>query len=280
MRREWLFYAFWGTLAIACFSAAILMAAPAHAEWKGRVPLNTQIDQANFSVNGSCSGTLISLDQRWILTANHCTESQYETVTVEDVLPDGEVVEKKIRRAVPGYVEQITFADGMSIKTVRYRTVVVRSDKEKDLALLQITSPIANLTAAKIACQAPMRGEDVYIVGNPQGLYASVVKGMVSSDERTYDSIHLGDDGNRDNRLMQISGGVIPGNSGGAVYNAAGELVGVPVLAHRTLETLGFAVPITEIHAFFCKAQRPGNCALSGGPDMTDSLDGISRTRV
>jgi len=50
--------------------------------------------------------------------------------------------------------------------------------------------------------------------------------------------------------LMQISGGVVGGNSGGAVYNMNGEFVGVPVLAHRVNEVLGFAVPLPMVRKF------------------------------
>src|SRR5690606_10028932 len=90
-------------------------------------------------------------------------------------------------------------------------------------------------------------------VGNPGGaLYSSVTSGIVSSLQRSYGTIDFGRDQD-DQPLMQISGGVVGGNSGGAVYDDRGRLVGVPVVANRTNETIGFAVPLAEIKAFLAE---------------------------
>src|SRR5690606_1351932 len=96
----------------------------------------------------------------------------------------------------------------------------------------------------------PIRGETVYIVGNPMGtLYSSVTVGIVSSVQRDYGLIGF-DNTNQQQALMQISGGVVGGNSGGAAYNSNGEIIGVPVLGHRTNEVIAFATPLAAIKEF------------------------------
>jgi S1-C subfamily serine protease len=55
--------------------------------------------------------------------------------------------------------------------------------------------------------------------------------------------------------LMQVSGGIIGGNSGGAVYDANGGLIGVPVIAHQANEIIGFAVPLPAIKEFLKNAK-------------------------
>ena len=236
---------------ILAMAAAICLASPAFADWSGD-KMNAQIDQTNFVVNQGCSGTLIDAVNRYILTAAHCVGAQYKTTIREEIADDGEVKKKEVRILIPGNVQQITFNDhGNEIREVTYRTKMVVVDRFRDLAVVQIISPVPNIIASKIACGDVKRGDRVKIVGNPTGvLYSSVVEGIVSSVERDYSTINFGDTEQSDKGLIQISGGVIGGNSGGSVYNDAGELIGVPVIAHRSNETLGFAVPVWAIRDF------------------------------
>lgn len=217
--------------------------------------MNTQIDQTNFVVNEGCSGTLIDVEQRLILTAKHCVSQQYKTEKVEDIAEDGTVTEREVRIAIPGTVSQITFAGSNAVSTVEYRTKVLRSDRGTDLALLQIKAEtIPNKVSAPIACENVVRGDEVLIVGNPAGLYSSVTKGIVSSVQRSYEiAPSLNGSLSHEEPLIQVDGGVVGGNSGGAVYNSEGELVGVPVAAYRFWEKLGFMAPISSVLEFLNK---------------------------
>ena len=48
--------------------------------WENIKEMNEQIDQTNFIVGGGCSGTLISIEYRLILTAHHCIKGEIRTV--------------------------------------------------------------------------------------------------------------------------------------------------------------------------------------------------------
>lgn len=223
-----------------------LSVVPAKADWSPK-SMNKAIDQTNFLVNSGCSGTLINVKERYILTAAHCVEAQYKTMERELVSDEGVVTKEKYRKLIDGSVAQIDFADGDSVKSTIYSVTLKAVDKSVDLAVVQIKGPIPNTVAAEFAEEEPVRGDEVYVVGNPAGvLYSSVVKGIVSSNDRSYGLIGSSEDG----RLMQVSSGVIGGNSGGAAYNSEGKIVGVPVMASKINEILGFCVPLRVIKKF------------------------------
>lgn len=225
-----------------------VLSLPASAEWSIR-DMNRTIDQTNFLVNDKCSGTLVNAAAQYILTAAHCVDSQYETAERETVAPDGKITTEKYRRMIDGKVTQLTF-NGVE-KDVRtdYRVKLVAVDTSKDLAVVQVIGALpVGLTATVLATVDPERGDKVYIVGNPMVmLYASVVPGYVSSLNRSPSLLGID---HIKTPLLQISGGTIGGNSGGAVYNDKGELVGVPVLASRIHAILGFAVTVSAVREF------------------------------
>lgn len=239
-------------LAVAIALAALTTVA--RAEWDVAA-MNRQIDQTNFLVNEGCSGTLIDKDRGYILTANHCVARQFETVDRERVKENGEVEKYTVRVARPGTASQLTFSGPNETQRTQFVFKIKAHDDKSDLALLQVVSKLPNLIAAPIACTMPQRGEVVYSVGNPfTKLYSSVTKGIVSSTQRSYSAIGADGEGttedNSENGLIQHTASIEPGNSGGALYNDRGELVGVNVRVIIINETVGFAAPLDDIQKF------------------------------
>lgn len=231
--------------------AAILIVTPAHAEWS-TADMNRQIDQTNFLINNSCSGTLIDADKGYILTAEHCITNQYRIVEREKIDSDGIVTKEKVRVITPGTVSQKFYKGPHEIQTNTFVFKIVLSDRRLDLALLQTKAKLPNTLSAKLACAEPMRGESVFAVGNPYGiLYSSVTKGIVASNQRSYETIGIDDQDN--NGLMQISAPIVGGNSGGAVYNSEGLMVGVPVRGSPMNEAFSVSVPLYDIKRFLMR---------------------------
>jgi len=118
---------------------------------------------------------------------------------------------------------------------------VVGVDAETDLALLKVD--LGNLPAIKLGNSGQLRvGDVVLAIGNPYGLSKSVTQGIVSATGRHgLEDLVTFDD------FIQTDAAINAGNSGGALINVAGELVGIntAVLAQDSdTEGIGFAIPV------------------------------------
>jgi len=122
----------------------------------------------------------------------------------------------------------------------KYKATLIGTDPESDIALLKIEAaeklayiPFANSDAIKI-------GEWVLAVGNPYNLTSTVTAGIVSAKGRDLQG-NSGIDS-----FIQTDAAVNPGNSGGALVNTRGELVGInTAISSKTGSFVGysFAVP-------------------------------------
>jgi hypothetical protein len=232
--------------------AFLCLASPSLA-WEQKA-MNAQVDQTNFLVNNNCSGTLIGDPKfKYILTAHHCIMSTYQTVTKRDIQPDGTVKERKVQVSVPGTVSQIYSKGPTEVQRNSYVYKVVADDDKHDLALLLVQTALPNREGAPMACKPLERGDEVTAVGNAFiVLYSSVSKGTVASVTRSYRDLGLiGDLGDStddgEHGLVQHTAMISGGNSGGALYNAKGEFVGVNV---RGGGGWSFAVPYEDIKTF------------------------------
>lgn len=233
-------------------AALLLLTAPATGNTIEPWRLNQLIDNTNFLINSGCSGTLIDTRENHILTAAHCILSQYETVEREKI-EDGVVKKEKVKVAKPGTVSQIFYKGPLEVQKNSYIFKIIASDRNIDLALLKVETKLPSESAAPIACSGVIRTEPVYAVGNSFGvLYSTVTKGIVSSLSRSYRDLQITDlsepSDAGENGLVQHSATIAPGNSGGALYNEQGELVGVNV--RGMVGGFAFAVPLDDVKKF------------------------------
>lgn len=119
---------------------------------------------------------------------------------------------------------------------------LVGMDKETDLAVLKIDG--AGLPAAEFSDSSVLRvGDTAYAIGNPlgDGLQRTMTEGIISGIDRTMPVEGM------DMVLIQTSAAINSGNSGGALVNQYGQVVGITNMKmmsyYDTLEGLGFAVP-------------------------------------
>ena len=121
-----------------------------------------------------------------------------------------------------------------------YDATIVGSDATSDIAVLKIEA--TGLTPAVIGDSSALAvGETVVAVGNPLGtLSNTVTDGIISALNR---EVTVEDN---DMTLLQTNASISPGNSGGGLFNANGELIGVvnAKSSYSEAEGIGFAIPI------------------------------------
>jgi len=194
---------------------------------------------------GLGSGVVITQDG-YILTNNHVIES------ADDI--------------------RVEFIDGRSFKAK-----LVGADKPSDLALLKIdqtglpTLPLGNSDAVQV-------GDVVLAVGNPLGIGQTVTMGIVSAKGR---STGNGDGSYED--FLQTDAPINHGNSGGALVNTKGELVGInsQIVSQSDGNIgIGFAIPANMAHRVMDSLRTDGRVRRSQlgvtvqpvTSDMADSL--------
>ena len=144
--------------------------------------------------------------------------------------------------------------DGSDIKVTTfdnktYDAEVVGYDAKNDLAVLKIDAE--GLTPVILGSSDNLNvGDDVIAIGNPLGeLTFSLTKGCVSALNR---NVTLND--NLQMNLIQTDCAINSGNSGGALFNMYGEVIGITNAkysnngdAEASIESIGFAIPIDSV---------------------------------
>lgn len=123
-----------------------------------------------------------------------------------------------------------------------YEATIVGNDEKTDLAVLKIEKD--GLTAAELGDSNSIKiGEFAMAIGNPLGMQSSVTSGIISALNRTIN----GEDGNT-YTLIQTDAAINSGNSGGALVNSEGKVIGINTLklSGTGIEGMGFAIPIND----------------------------------
>ena len=170
---------------------------------------------------GSGSGVIISTDG-YIVTNNHVVDGADElTVTLND--------------------------------NKEYSARIIGTDKTTDLALIKISA--TNLPAMPIGDSDKLKvGEWVLAVGNPFNFNSTVTAGIVSAKARS-----LGANGIE--TFIQTDAAINSGNSGGALVNTRGELVGINAMLYSqtgSYSGYGFAIPTTIMNKVVADLKKYG----------------------
>ena len=165
-----------------------------------------------FATEGVGSGVIFKSDG-YIITNNHVIAGASEIIVS---LSDGNTINGKL----------------------------IGTDEMTDIAVVKVDAkdlPVAELGDSDTV----VVGEPAIAIGNPMGLefQGSVTVGVISALNRTLD---LND---RRVKLFQTDAAISPGNSGGALVNADGEVIGInsAKLATTGVEGMGFAIPINTV---------------------------------
>lgn len=171
---------------------------------------NTATDRPRFRVETAFASAVILDEEGYLVTNYHVFQDEPTEIRVQ--LSDGRIAEPQF----------------------------VGLDAETDLALLKVNLP--DLQPITLARSDDLRiGDVVLAIGNPYGLSTSVTQGIVSATGRNlYQLVTFAN-------FIQTDAAINAGNSGGALINSLGELVGInaAVLAQDTgTEGIGFAIPV------------------------------------
>jgi serine protease Do len=115
---------------------------------------------------------------------------------------------------------------------------IVALDPFHDLAVLKIEETLTEeiLPVVFSSDDKTVMGTKVFVVGNPLGLERTVTEGVVSHSGRNFGG----------NLYIQIDAPVNPGNSGGPLFDAGGEVLGVVCMGVYGMEGLNFAIPARD----------------------------------
>ncbi len=172
---------------------------------------------------GAGSGVVVDSEEGYIIT-NHHVVAGADTINVG--LLDGRVLEAEL----------------------------IGSDEQTDIALLQVTAD--RLTAIELADARRMRiGDYVVAIGNPFGIGQTVTSGIISALGRA----GINNDNYED--FIQTDAAINVGNSGGALVDLQGRLVGINtaiISGSGTSSGVGFAVPVDMLEAVMTHLERDG----------------------
>jgi putative serine protease PepD len=183
-----------------------------------------------------------------------------------------------------------------------YPATVVGTDPATDLAVIKLTNAPSNLTPAVFGNSNSVSvGDPVMAVGNPLGLAGTVTTGIVSATDRpTTTQAESADPSSGSGgetvvtNAIQTDAAVNPGNSGGALVDAQGRVIGIPS-SIASLGTgsafgqssqsgsigLGFAIPVDEVQDVTSQLIKGGTVQHSwlgvGPEDGTVKVGGASR---
>ncbi|HEU4536832.1 MAG TPA: S1C family serine protease, partial [Polyangiaceae bacterium] len=160
-----------------------------------------------FTGEGTGSGFLV--DDRLLLTNCHVV-SPFQKVAVE----------RRDRQRVPG--------------------VVRRLNPKRDLAIVELASPLEGEVLALSAEDDLRSKQALHIVGFPIGLPLSVTEGVVSHPRQRFDG----------QLFVQTDAAINPGNSGGPMLDEGKNVVAVTTCKLSAADNVGFGIPAADVREF------------------------------
>jgi len=144
----------------------------------------------------------------------------------------------------------------------KYQATVLGGDSTADIAVLQAQGA-SGLTPATLGDSSKLKvGQSVVAIGSPGGLQNTVTSGIISATNRQLSDLSTGgQQGSPSNRgvsnqnspsytAIQTDAAINQGNSGGALVNSAGEVIGINSALYNPTSTgsigIGFAIPIND----------------------------------
>lgn len=184
--------------------------------------VNTIFSSRPSTATASGSGVIISSDG-YILTNNHVVSSSSSSSFYQ-------------------MSEATKITVNLYNDPTEYEAEIIGTDELTDLAVIKINKD--GLAPAELGDSSSLQiGEFVMALGNPLGLDFSVSCGVVSAVDR-----EITDTDGKKYTLIQTDAAINSGNSGGALVNSKGQVIGLNTLkmSGSGIEGMGFAIPINS----------------------------------
>jgi serine protease DegS len=212
-------------IALHSFAAAVHRAAPAVVNIYTARVVTEQVQPNTFEQLFGTFGPRFQQRVQRALGSGVIVDSSGHIVTNNHVIANASII-------------KVQLADGRSAVAK-----VVGRDPDTDLALLSIQ--LADLPVMSLGRSDRLQvGDEVLAIGNPLGLQQTVTHGIVSAIDRKQLGVATFEN------FIQTDAAINEGNSGGALINAAGELVGINTavisknMDSTGVEGIGFAIPV------------------------------------
>lgn len=166
-----------------------------------------------MTAGGPASGWVVDVDKRWIVTCQHVVAARDEVEIIFPIYKDGKLIHDR----------------GYYLKTAtRFKGKVLGVDAKRDLSLIQVDSLPKGTIALRLADDSGQPGEDLHLIGNPAASgamwnYTTGTLRAVYQKRFTYKNTSHEVDAFVGETQLPAN----PGDSGGAVFNDRGEVLGV-----------------------------------------------------
>ena len=180
---------------------------------------------------------MVDVEKRWIVTCQHVVGTQEEIEIVFPVHKEGRVLQER-----DWYIKSAT----------RFNAKVISTDPKRDLAILQVDKLPEGTQALPLAAESAQPGDNLFLIGNPvasgamwnfsAGTLRAVYKKRFTYKQSTHEV---------DAVVGETQLPANPGDSGGAVFNDRGEVLGVHCGGTPDgAQLMATYIDVTEIRAF------------------------------
>ena len=216
----------------------------------------TQISLAEYSGTGIAVAkkvlpSIVGIEVNYTVNSMFFNQQNTATATGSGIIisEDGYIITNNHVISSSSSSSYYTIGEANSIKVTlngdetKYDAKIVGTDSQTDLAVIKIDK--TGLTAAELGNSSSVQvGEFAMAVGSPLGMQNTVTGGMISALDR-----EVTDSDGKTFTLIQTDAAINSGNSGGALVNSQGQVIGINTLkvSLTGVEGMGFAIPISSV---------------------------------